>query len=58
MDAVKPTRRPRARGNFKAAMKEAMVGCSEEYLQPRYDECTTLMRENTDGEDKVSSRFI
>merc|ERR1711976_768203 len=52
MDAVKPTRRPRARGNFKAAMKEAMLGCSEEYLKPRYDECTTLMRENTDGENK------
>jgi len=55
MDAAKPTRRPRARGNFKAAMKEAILGCSEEFLKPNYDECTTMMRENAadaEGEDK------
>merc|ERR1712227_863797 len=41
-DAVKSVRRPRAN---KAAMKTALIGCSEEHLSSLYSDCTALVKQ-------------
>merc|ERR1712198_762332 len=45
MNAVKPSRNPRARVNAKEAILTAVTGCSEEFLAPVYDKCTTMLKD-------------
>jgi len=48
-DAI-PSRRPRARGGREAdpAVIQAIATCSDTQLSPKYDECTALMKADTD----------
>jgi len=56
--AVKPSRNPRARVNPKEAILAAITGCSDKYLSPVYDKCTSMMKEKTGEKDEVMNCYI
>jgi len=58
MEAVKPSRNPRARVNSKEAILTAITGCSAEYLTPAYDQCTAMMKAKTGEKKEVMGCFI
>ena len=47
-------RRPRSRkdSNSKELVKAAMANCSQQFLAPKYDNCSALMAADNDGADK------
>jgi len=55
---VKPSRNPRARVNPKEAILAAITGCSDKYLSPVYDKCTSMMKEKTAEKDEVMNCYI
>merc|ERR1711955_179587 len=57
-NAVKPSRNPRARVNPKEAILAAITGCSDKYLSPVYDKCTSMMKEKTAEKDEVMNCYI
>jgi len=58
MNAVKPSRNPRARVNAKEAILTAVTGCSEEFLAPVYDKCTTMLKDKTSEKKGVHECYI
>merc|ERR1719328_896645 len=56
-DAVKSVRRPRA-NNGKAAMKTALIGCSEEHLSSLYSDCTALAKQENSDKEQVFKCYI
>ena len=58
MNAVKPSRNPRARDNAKEAILTAVTGCSEEFLAPVYDKCTTMLKDKTSEKKGVHECYI
>jgi len=54
-DAVKSVRRPRAN---KAAMKTALIGCSEEHLSSLYSDCTALAKQEDADKEQVFNCYI
>merc|ERR1719422_3059338 len=56
-DAVKSVRRPRA-NNGKAAMKTALIGCSEEHLSSLYSDCTALAKQEDADKEQVFNCYI
>jgi len=54
-DAVKSVRRPRAN---KAAMKTALIACSEEHLSSLYSDCTALAKQEDADKEQVFNCYI
>ena len=48
-------RRPRAN---KAAMKTALIGCSEEHLSSLYSDCTALAKQEDADKEQVFNCYI
>ena len=53
-------RRPRARSDAgaKELVKAAMLNCSQQYLSPKYDNCTAAMADNDADKSQVFGCYI